>query len=210
MSIEDKNTTETVTPADKDLILLYHTFCQEMWCTSWLADSGSMRDGFILWLREKLASSPNRIDEWEACAHEIEELPALRDMFTDALGFKIEATESRMPTAEGVMISADFMTVYLSDGRAVSAPLAWKTWLAHATPEERNGWELRGGGRWILWPALDEEISIEGLFAGQPLGEDQRLFREWLESIKAVKGLEVFELRQAVEKKVESESGSGL
>lgn len=210
MPTENKGTTKTVTPADKDLILLYHTFCQEMWCASWLSDSEAMRDEYILWLREKFASSPNRIDEWEACAHEIEELPALRGMFTDALGLQIEAVESAAPRAAGVEVTADRVTAHLIDGRVVSAPLVWYPRLARATPEERNGWALRDGGRRIVWPVLDEAISIEGVLAGPPLGENQRLFREWLEAIKALKGMEIFELRQADERKVESDSGSAL
>ena len=210
MPTENKNTTKTVTPADKDLILLYHTFCQEMWCASWLSDSESMRDEFILWLREKFASSPNRIDDWEACAHEIEELPAIREMFTDALGLQIEAIETAVPRLASVEIDADRVTAHLIDGRVVSAPLVWYPRLARATPEARNGWELRGGGRRIVWPVLDEALSIEGMLAGQPLGDNQRLFREWLEAVKAVKGMEIFELRQADEKKAEAGESNEL
>ena len=91
MPPENKSTAETVTPTDKDLILLYHTFCQEKWCASWLSDAESMRDEFIPWLQEKYASVPNRIDELEACSYEIEEVPALREMYTDALGLRVEA-----------------------------------------------------------------------------------------------------------------------
>ena len=185
MPTENGGTTEAVTPTDKDLIILYRTFSQEMWCAGWLTDPESMRDEFIPWLREKYASAPNRIDEWDARAYEIEALPALREMYMDALGLRIEAPEAEMPTAAGVEITADNVTVYLSDGRAISAPVAWYPRLAHAAPEERNSWELRDGGQRIQWPDLEEEISVEGMLAGQPLGEKKRSFREWLEAVKA-------------------------
>ena len=204
MPSENKNTAETVTPADKDLILLYHTFCQEMWCASWLADAESMRDEFIPWLREKYASAPNRSDEWEGRAREIEELPALREMFTGALGLRIEAIETAVPRVASVEVSADRVTAHLIDGRVISAPLVWYPRLAHAAPDERNGWALHGGGQRIHWPDLDEEISIEGMLAGQRLGENWRSFRDWLEVIKAVEGMEIFEVRQADEKKAEA------
>ena len=210
MPTESSDMTETVTATDKDLIILYRTFSQEMWCAGWLADPEAMRDEFILWLREKYASAPNRVDEWDACSYEIEALPALRDMFTDALGLRIEAIEAEKPTAAGVEISADRVTAYLSDGRAISAPLAWYPRLAHAAPEERSSWELCGGGWRIHWPDLDEEISVEGMLAGQAFGGSQQSFREWLESIKAGHGLEVFEQRQANEKRVKSGIGSDL
>jgi hypothetical protein len=46
----------------------------------------------------------------------------------------------------------------LSDGRAVSAPLAWSR-LAHGTPAERAHWRLVGRGAAVHWPALDEDTS---------------------------------------------------
>ena len=144
---------------------------------------------------------PNRVDEWDACSDEIEALPALREMYTDALGLRIEATEAEMPTMADVEISADNVTAYLSDGRAISVPLAWYPQLTHAAPEERNSWELRCNGRSIHWSELDEEISVEGMLAGHLFGESQRSFKEWLGAVKAKHGMEVFELRQASEKK---------
>ena len=210
MPTESSDTTEALTPTDIDLIVLYRTFSQEMWCAGWLADPEAMRDEFILWLRERYASAPNRVDEWDACSYEIEALPALREMYTDALGLRIETTETEMPTATDVEIAADRVTAYLSDGRAISAPLAWYPRLAHAAPEERNSWELCGGGRRIYWPNLDEEISVEGMLAGQAFGGSQQSFREWLEAVKAEHGMEIFEQRQADEKRVKSGTDSEL
>lgn len=210
MSPEDKNNAVNVTQTDKDLILLDHTFCQEKWCASRLSDAESVRDEFIPWLREKYASAPNRIDEWETCSYEIDEVPALREIFADALGLRVEAIETAAPRVTGVEISAGRVTAHLIDGRMISAPLIWYPRLAHATQEERNGWELRDGGQRIHWPELDEEISVEGLLTGRSVGENQRSFRVWLEAIKAVKGMEMFEDRLAREKKAETGIGSEL
>ena len=59
--------------------------------------------------------------------------------------------------------SGDTLTVSLSDGRAVSAPLAWFPRLLDATPAQRADWELIGGGIGLHWEAVDEDISVASL-----------------------------------------------
>ena len=90
--------------------------------------------------------------------------------------------EAQIPEAEEVSVTADTLQVELSDGRTISVPLAWYPRLVHATPDERNNWELIGNGQGIRWPDLDEDISVEGLIAGRPSGESQRSFKRWLET----------------------------
>ena len=90
--------------------------------------------------------------------------------------------EIQIPKAEDVSVSQDALRVKLSDGRAISVPLAWYPRLVHATPEERNNWQLIGDGQGIHWPDLDEDISVEGMIAGRPSGESQRSFKRWLAS----------------------------
>ena len=55
------------------------------------------------------------------------------------------------------------LVVDLMDGRTIAVPLAWYPRLANATPEQRNHWELAGGGYGIHWPDIDEDLSTEGL-----------------------------------------------
>lgn len=85
-----------------------------------------------------------------------------------------------IPNAEDVAISEDTLSVDLSDGRTISAPLAWFPRLVYAKPEERNNWRLIGNGQGVHWPALDEDISVEGLLLGKPSGESQVSFKKWL------------------------------
>jgi hypothetical protein len=82
--------------------------------------------------------------------------------------------------AQEVSITDDSLIVDLSDGRTLSAPLAWYPRLLHGTPEERNNWRLIGDGEGIHWPDLDEDISVEGLILGRPSSESQRSFQRWL------------------------------
>ena len=60
------------------------------------------------------------------------------------------------------------LVLRLSDGRTVSAPLAWFPRLLHGTAEQRNNWRLIGKGVGIHWPDLDEDLSTEGLLRGAP------------------------------------------
>ena len=70
--------------------------------------------------------------------------------------------------------------VDLSDGRTISAPIAWYPRLLHASRKELVQWRLIGGGQSVLWDALDEDISVENLLAGRPSGESQESYRRWL------------------------------
>jgi hypothetical protein len=67
-----------------------------------------------------------------------------------------------------VRITDDLLSVDLVDGRTISVPLAWYPTLLHATLEQRSDWRVSGGGFGIHWPALDEDLSTQGLLRGAP------------------------------------------
>jgi|TARA_R100000501_G_scaffold13654_5_gene25022 hypothetical protein len=60
------------------------------------------------------------------------------------------------------------LIVDLQDGRTIAVPLAWYPRLFNASHAERCDWELAGGGYGIHWPAIDEDLSTEGLLRGAP------------------------------------------
>jgi hypothetical protein len=84
--------------------------------------------------------------------------------------------------ANNVVITDDRLTVALTDGRSISAPLAWYPRLLHGTPEERKNWRLIGDAEGIHWPDLDEDISIQNLLFGRRSGESQASFEKWLKN----------------------------
>ena len=92
------------------------------------------------------------------------------------------AIEIRTILAQRVEVTEDALTVHLSDGRTISAPVMWYPRLEHGTLEERNKYEFNGGGLGIHWPDLDEDISVENLLRGQPSGESQKSLQRWLDS----------------------------
>ncbi len=76
--------------------------------------------------------------------------------------------DSRLdPRARDVEVTESYLRVFLNDGREVSTPLAWFPRLAEATRKQRTNWRLIGRGIGIHWPAIDEDISVEGLLRAQ-------------------------------------------
>jgi hypothetical protein len=71
------------------------------------------------------------------------------------------------PTAVDIEISDTALRIVLSDGRELSAPLAWFPRLRDATPEQRGNWQAVGRGHGIHWPDVDEDISVRALM-GRP------------------------------------------
>ena len=68
-------------------------------------------------------------------------------------------------SAKSVWFDDNSMWVELVDGRTLGIPLAWFPRLLHATPEQRQKYELTVSG--IHWDELDEDISVAGLLAGR-------------------------------------------
>ena len=66
----------------------------------------------------------------------------------------------------GVRFSGESISVDLADGRTISAPLVWYPRLLNAASEDRENWQLAGGGFGIHWPTLDEDLSVDGLLRG--------------------------------------------
>ena len=75
------------------------------------------------------------------------------------------------PRGAGVKVSDKFLTVTLRDGRVIRTPLAWYPKLHRATAAARAKWEWWGDGIGISWPALDEDLGICGMLAGNPSHE---------------------------------------
>jgi hypothetical protein len=83
--------------------------------------------------------------------------------------------------AVGVKVTDDQLTVKFEDGRTLAVPLAWYPRLFHGSKRERARWRFIGRGVGIHWPALDEDISVEGLLAGRRSGESQESLKRWFE-----------------------------
>ena len=68
--------------------------------------------------------------------------------------------------ASSVEFDSSMMHVFLSDGRVVSVPIVWFPLLSDAVPEQREKYEIGGGGVSLHWPEIDEDLSVANLLAG--------------------------------------------
>jgi hypothetical protein len=69
-------------------------------------------------------------------------------------------------SATEIGFDGNMMWLALSDGRKLGVPLAYFPRLLAAQPEQRERYELSGGGTAIHWDELDEDISVQGLLLG--------------------------------------------
>lgn len=74
-----------------------------------------------------------------------------------------------------ISINEDTITACLVDGRVISVPLAWSWRLSEASPVQRANYEIIGDGEGVHWPAIDEDISAEGMLYGVPAPKPKKL-----------------------------------
>lgn len=65
-----------------------------------------------------------------------------------------------------VKIVDQMMQVFLRDGRIISVPLDWISFLSDALPEQRANVEIQAGGANLSWPEIGASLSVMGLLAG--------------------------------------------
>lgn len=68
--------------------------------------------------------------------------------------------------ASDIWFDTDNMWLNLSDGRQLSVPLVYFPRLLKATQNQREDFELSGGGTGVHWDEIDEDISVPNLLVG--------------------------------------------
>ncbi len=68
--------------------------------------------------------------------------------------------------ARKVKVTRLELRVDLTDGRTIIVPTYWYPRLLRATAKQRARYRLTGDGMGIRWPAVDEDLSVEGLLQG--------------------------------------------
>ncbi|HSV95636.1 MAG TPA: DUF2442 domain-containing protein [Spirochaetota bacterium] len=69
--------------------------------------------------------------------------------------------------AQKVWLDDYNLWVQFTDGRVLSVPLAYFPRLRRASGEQRNKFEMSGGGFGLHWDELDEDISVPHLLIGR-------------------------------------------
>ena len=78
-----------------------------------------------------------------------------------------------------VRVTAETLSVDLSDGRTISVPTEWFPRLAHGSPAEWAHHELTYDA--VHWPDLNEDVPVEGMLRGERSGESLRSIKRWLD-----------------------------
>ncbi|MDP3588320.1 MAG: DUF2442 domain-containing protein [Sulfuricurvum sp.] len=76
------------------------------------------------------------------------------------------ATFNFNPLASEVQCTEFELIVTLKDARVLHLPLSWFPKLNHASPKQRNNYEILGDGEGIHWEELDEDLSVKGFLQG--------------------------------------------
>jgi hypothetical protein len=92
---------------------------------------------------------------------------------------EIEIQEAR---AQAVRVDENSLSVDLTDGRTIIAPLTWYPRLMYGTAKERANFEIIGDGRYIHWLDLDEDLTVAGILAGHSSHESAESLKKWLDA----------------------------
>ncbi len=65
------------------------------------------------------------------------------------------------PRIQDVRVTDDEIVARLTDGRAISVPLAWSWRLSDATPQQRAHFRLIGSGQGIHWPGPKSTVPLK-------------------------------------------------
>jgi hypothetical protein len=71
--------------------------------------------------------------------------------------------------AQKIWFDDDNIWVQFTDGRQLAVPFVYFPRLHNATPDQRNNYEMSGGGYGIHWHELDEDICVPKLLSSNLL-----------------------------------------
>jgi len=67
-----------------------------------------------------------------------------------------------MITIRSVWFTNNNIIVEMSDGKVIENPIKRYPNLSKGTEKQIKNYEIKGGGRWIHWEELDEDLSADG------------------------------------------------
>ncbi len=71
--------------------------------------------------------------------------------------------------AHRVWFDNDNIWILFTDGRQLAVPYAYFPRLQKATPDQREKFQMSGGGLGLHWEELDEDISVPHLLLGSSM-----------------------------------------
>lgn len=72
-----------------------------------------------------------------------------------------------MVLIKSVWFEEDDFFVEMSNGQIISKPINCYKNLSKGTENQLSDYSIEGGGRWIHWEELDEDLSAEGFLSNE-------------------------------------------
>jgi len=70
-----------------------------------------------------------------------------------------------MITIQKVWFDSDNIFVKMSNDTIIGTPISWYPNLSKGNTLQLSHFEIKGNGKWIHWPELDEDLSAEGFLS---------------------------------------------
>lgn len=66
-----------------------------------------------------------------------------------------------MNKIKSVWLDSTRIFVEMDDMRVFGNPIDWYPNLRKGTPQQRENFLIKGNGRWVHWPELDEDLDVD-------------------------------------------------
>jgi hypothetical protein len=108
-------------------------------------------------MKRELEETKNRLQELE---EKLEEDDSVSERLKDLIDQNAQI--------ENVEVSEKSIKFELSDDREIAIPIWWSWQLEEAEPKTRQNYVLSDDKSRVVWPELNEEISVTGILTGDP------------------------------------------
>ena len=108
-------------------------------------------------MKRELNKTKNRLQEVE---EKLEE--------DDSISERLKELIDQNAKIANVEVSSESIKFELSDDRKISIPIWWSWQLEEAEPKTRQNYILSEDESRVIWPELNEEISVTGILTGDP------------------------------------------
>lgn len=80
----------------------------------------------------------------------------------------IESLIEQNANIVAVNVSEREIKFKLSDNRTIIVPIRWSWRLENASKDEWQNYEIIDDGNKVVWPDIEEEITVQGILTGDP------------------------------------------
>lgn len=124
------------------------------------------RSAFLVKLKQEIERLEKRVENLEEEQNDAE--PLLSDDFRSVIEQNAKIVDVTFDGPNNARTIFD-----LSDDRVVSVPTSWSWRLENASREELKNYEIVDEGSRVVWPEVEEAITVHGILAGDPVPQSE-------------------------------------